>query len=133
MALTIDPARIKEKCAVSGSGYDDAIDHLIAELSPVIEYRIRAECLDASEAGLLATLDLGATEIVCGEFLAQRLREEGALVEVEDAGVITRPYLYGSLRDPYELQAQGWERLGPYLKRSFGGSSAPGGDGGRLV
>jgi len=115
MSLTITRARVKEKCGVADGSYDAAIDNLIAEMAPAIEYVIRDQHLDDPDPKVQATLVLGATEIVCGEFMAQRLREPGAYEATVTGGVETRP-LWSSPVDPAGLKAQGYRRLGPFLK-----------------
>lgn len=111
MALTITRARVKEKCAIADGTYDATIDNLIAEMAPVVEFAILASALaDTGNTGLQATLSLGATEVVCGEFLAQKKRLENA---EPPAGGAARPF---DPTDPARLAAKGWKRLRPYLK-----------------
>lgn len=134
MAITVTRSRVKEKCGISGTDYDSTIDNLIDEQVPVIEYAIRDEVLADSSAGLQATLELGATEIVCGEFMGQRLREPGAADEVCVGEVSLKPFRGvphqfadahrlplgfapgGDASDPFCMRALGWRRLRPYLK-----------------
>ncbi|MCW5941696.1 MAG: hypothetical protein KIS66_05665 [Fimbriimonadaceae bacterium] len=117
MSLAVTRARVKEKCGVTGTDHDAAIDNLIAETVPAIEYAIRPESLAATgDVGLQATLNLGATEIVGGEFLAQRVRREGALDVTLVGDLAVRPFGARNPADPYGLAAQGRARLAPYLK-----------------
>lgn len=122
MGLTIARADVKRKCRISVTDFDSDIDTLVAEMKPAIEYAIADRFLaDTGSTGLQATLNLGALEIVCGEFLAQLLREEGASEQmtVGDITIGDRPQRNRliDLADPYGLQRQGWTRLRPYLKR----------------
>lgn len=117
MSLAITRARVKEKCGIAVSDHDTAIDNLIAEMGPAIEHAIRPEALAATgDVGLQATLILGATEVVCGEFLAQRLRREGALDVTLVGDVAIRPFGAQRPSDPFGLVAQGLARLTPYLR-----------------
>lgn len=117
MSLTVTRARVKEKCGQTGTAYDSTIDNLIAEIVPVVEFAVREDCLlDTGNAGLQATLTLGATEIVCGEFAAQLLREPGAVERVQVGSMLVEPFAGKSVADPSELIAAGWARLRPYLK-----------------
>lgn len=115
MSLTVTRSRVKEKCGIADTSLDTTIDNLITELVPVIEYSIRDEHLnDTGNAGLQATLSLGATEIVCSEILAQTLRPPGAGESIVIAGLSL-----GAIADadaPSGLKAQGLARLLPYLK-----------------
>lgn len=117
MSLVVTRARVKEKCAITVSDHDDAIDNLISEMAPAIAHTIRPDALAATDdVGLQATLALGATEIVCGEFLAQRLRREGALDVTLVGDVAIRPFGGQRPGDPYGLVARGVARLTPYLR-----------------
>ena len=53
---------------------------------------------------------------MCGEFLAQLMRVPGALDHIKTGDFEARPFAPSSLRDPYQMQDQGWSRLRPYLK-----------------
>ncbi len=121
MALTVTRSRIKERCAVSDSAYDSAIDNIISDYVPVIEFAVRNEFLvDVSNAGLQATLNLAALEICCGEFLGQRMREPGTAEKISVEGLSVEPVLQKSFRDPSGLVLVGWTRLRPYLKSDIG-------------
>jgi hypothetical protein len=117
MSLSISRSRIKEKCGVTDTSLDTIIDNLILELTPVIEQMIRPDALENPAAGVQATLTLGATEIVCGEFLSQQLRAGGAADCVTIGDLKVQP----NLSLPTGLVVQGYERLSPFL---IGTSSA---------
>lgn len=110
MPITITRARVKEKCNISVATYDATIDNLIAEFSPVIEQTLQTSAV--ADAELTGTLDLGATEIVCGELLAQLRRQENALPPTAEA-CGCRSF---DPTDPSRLVQRGWSRLRPYLK-----------------
>ncbi|MCC7433426.1 MAG: hypothetical protein IT363_01990 [Methanoregulaceae archaeon] len=109
MPITITRTRVKEKCNISVTTYDATIDNLIAEFTPVIETTLQSAALD--DSGLSATLTLGATEVVCGELLAQLRRQENALPPTAEACGC------GGFdpTDPSRLARRGWSRLRPYL------------------
>lgn len=110
MPITITRTRVKEKCNISVTTYDTTIDNLIAEFGPVVELSIQPSAL--ADSSLAGTLDLGATEIVCGEVLAQIRRQENALPpSAETCGC--RGF---DPTDPSGLAKRGWSRLRPYLK-----------------
>lgn len=111
MAITVTRARVKEKCGIADTTHDATIDNLIAELSPVIQATIAAGPL--ADAGLAATLNLGATEVVCGEFLAQLHRLAHSQRPEGTGGCDGRCF---DVSDPSRLIAKGWRLLRPYLK-----------------
>ncbi len=121
MSLNVTRDAIKRKCRIQVSDFDTEIDDLIAEQLPVVEYAISDGPLaDTSNAGLQATLTLGATEIIAGEFLAQLYREPGATETIAFADLFLGNRLDGrtkvDIADPFGLKAAGWSRLAPYLK-----------------
>jgi hypothetical protein len=123
MAILVTREAVKRTAAVSSTTYDAQIDALIAELVPVIEYTLSADALADSTAE--AVIRRGATEIIAGEFLAQRLREEGATEAFEAGGVRVgeSPQSRADLGDPYGLIERGWARLEPFLKPVYAQSS----------
>lgn len=114
MSLTVTRAKVKEMCGISTSDYDTPIDNLIADLVPVIEYGVKTEHL-SGPSGLTATLNLGAAEVVAGEFIAQLARQPGFADKIQIGDLLIQPYL-AEVPDPSGLKAQGWARLRPYLR-----------------
>ncbi|GIV20998.1 MAG: hypothetical protein KatS3mg023_2749 [Armatimonadota bacterium] len=116
MAIVVTRDAVKRTAAVSSGTYDAQIDALIADLVPVIEYTLASDAL--ADSALEAVLSRGATEIIAGEFLAQRLREEGATEAFEAGGVRVgeSPSSRTDWGDPYGLMERGWARLMPFLK-----------------
>lgn len=124
MALSVTRARVKERCGESGTAFDTAIDHLIEDHLSAIEYAIRPDWLDSSEAGVQATLNLGALEIVTGEFMALRFRQPGAGDYVRDGEQETFPYRGSDPADPFGQVRVGWRRLRPFLRHDLRVSEA---------
>lgn len=119
MALTVTVATVRAKCRILDPEFDTEIGDLIDEQLPVIEYSILAEHIaNTGDTGLQATLNLGATEVIAGEFLAQTFREPGVAEEIQ-VGELTignRLPPRALIVDPYMLKEQGWRRLSPYIK-----------------
>lgn len=119
MALSVSVATVKAKCRISVSTFDTEISNLIDEQLPVIEFAVLDEHIaDTGNTNLQKTLNLGAAEVIAGEFIAQAMREPGG-TETLILGELTigsrvRPGAIVS--DAYGLKAQGWLRLSPYLK-----------------
>ncbi|MCW5934504.1 MAG: hypothetical protein KIT45_09440 [Fimbriimonadia bacterium] len=115
--LTVTVEAVKRKACFLGDDLDEQIDALIEEYLPVIEYALAPEHLDNPTQGLLDTLNLGALEIIAGEWLACLLREEGALDSVRAGALETKPPSRPpNPADPSGLMAQGWARLEPCLR-----------------
>lgn len=123
MAIAVTRDAVKRTAAVSSSTWDSQIDALIADLVPVIEYTLSPDAL--ADSALEAVLSRGATEIIAGEFLAQRLREEGATESFEAGSVRVgeSPQPRADLGDPYGLIQRGWARLMPFLKPVYAQST----------
>jgi hypothetical protein len=115
--LTVSREDVKRKTRL-GSEYDAEIDTLIAEMLPVIEYAIDPLYLESPEPGLLATLNLGALELIAGEMLATLWREVSALVGFRFGWLQVFPPQELDRVDPSGLKTQGLRRLAPYLKRN---------------
>ncbi|HEY0867647.1 MAG TPA: hypothetical protein VGE01_09715 [Fimbriimonas sp.] len=112
MPLTVTRSRVKEKCGIGDTEYDTAIDNLIAELVPVIEHELEAAAL--GDAEILTALNLGATEIVCAEFVLQVAREPGASEGFNLNGV--ELFSRKAAQDAESLRTQADARLAPYRR-----------------
>jgi hypothetical protein len=124
MALSVTRARVKEKCSITGTTYDATIDALISEMVPVIEYAIRdAHIDDTANTKLQNTLNLGASEIVCGEFLEQLAREQGAMERVRLGDFELWPPEPSAWKAALLIKDGGWSRLKIYLKQDASGKS----------
>lgn len=109
-------AKVKDKAGISVSTYDSKISSLITDWVAAIEFAIEPTYIaDTGNSGLQATLNLGATELIAGEFLAQLAREPGGSDGLFFGWLELRPS-YRDLADPFGLKAQGSNRLEPYLK-----------------
>ncbi|MFN4033379.1 MAG: hypothetical protein ACK4ME_07095 [Fimbriimonadales bacterium] len=115
--LTVTRADVKRKLRLTTNAYDAEIDALIAEMLPALRYAIEPSYLNTSDADLLATLNLGALEIVAGEMHATLARELGALTGFRLGWLQVSPAPPRDPADPSRLKAQGYARLKPFLKR----------------
>lgn len=112
MSISITRADVKRKAMIGVTTYDDAIDDLIEEMQPAIEITIADIYLnDTSNTRLQAALKLGILEMICGEFIEQLRREEGATEQFSAGGVSIGQGGIGGV----ELITQGSARLAPYL------------------
>ena len=118
MSLIVTTTKVREKSGLTGTAYDTKINNLIADWVPTIEHALSPEHLDnTGDTRLQATLNLGATELVSGELLAQIGREPGASEGLKFGWLEVKPAMT-NLADPYGLKAQGAQRLRPYLKHT---------------
>jgi len=115
--LTVTRAAVKRKLRLTTNEYDSEIDALIDEMVPALRYAIDPEYLNTSDADLLATLNLGALEVVAGEMSATLYRELGAWTGFRLGWLQVDPPALRNPRDPTGLKAQGYARLKPFLKR----------------
>lgn len=119
MSLSVNRDRVKQKCAITDTSYDASIDALITETVPAIEYALSPVHLASSDTRLVATLNLGATEVVAGELMAQIAREPGAFDSIVLGTLSVKPPEV-DLADPSGLRAQGLTRLTPFFQDGLG-------------
>jgi hypothetical protein len=115
--LTVSRADVKRKLRLTTNDYDAEIDALIAEMLPALRYAIEPSSLSTSDADLLATLNLGALEVITGEMGATLYRELGAWTGFRIGWLQVQPPALRDPADPTGLKAQGYARLKPFLRR----------------
>ncbi|MCS6919091.1 MAG: hypothetical protein NZM28_04920 [Fimbriimonadales bacterium] len=115
--LTVSRAAVKRKLRLTTNDYDAEIDALIAEMLPALRYALEPSYLNTSDADLMATLNLGALEVIAGEMSATLYRELGAMTGFRLGWLQVAPPAPRDPADPSGLKAQGYARLKPYLKR----------------
>jgi hypothetical protein len=115
--LTVSRADVKRKLRLTTNDYDAEIDALIAEMLPALRYAIEPSSLSTSDADLLATLNLGALEVIAGEMGATLYRELGAWTGFRIGWLQVQPPALRDPADPTGLKAQGYARLKPFLRR----------------
>ena len=115
--LSVSRADVKRKLRLTTNDYDAEIDALIAEMLPALRYAIEPSRFSAGDADLLATLNLGALEVIAGEMGATLYRELGAWTGFRIGWLQVQPPALREPADPTGLKAQGYARLKPFLKR----------------
>ncbi|MCX7993774.1 MAG: hypothetical protein N2651_08920 [Fimbriimonadales bacterium] len=115
--LTVSRADVKRKLRITSNEYDAEIDALIGEMLPAVRYAIEPNSLNSNDPDLLATLRLGALEIIAGEMCATFYRELGAWTGFRLGWLQVAPPALRDPADPSGLKAQGYARLKPFLKR----------------
>ncbi len=120
MALSVSRAAVKEKAGITVTTYDTPIDNLLTTWLAALTFAIADEHIaDTGNAGLQATLNLAAAEMIAGEILAQIDREPGARDRFRLADLSVERDDLGP-GDPSGLKAQGLARLRPFLKADSG-------------
>jgi hypothetical protein len=115
--LTVSRADVKRKLRLTTNDYDAEIDALIAEMLPALRYAIEPSYFSTSDADLLATLNLGALEVIAGEMGATLYRELGAWTGFRIGWLQVQPPALRDPADPTGLKSQGYARLKPFLRR----------------
>jgi len=115
--LSVSRADVKRKLRLTTNEYDAEIDALIAEMLPALRYAIEPSYLNTSDPDLLATLNLGALEVVAGEMGATLYRELGAWTGFRIGWLQVQPPALREPADPTGLKAQGYARLRPFGTR----------------
>ena len=125
MPLSVTLLRVKERCGIADSSYDTPITNLISDIVPALNFAIDPVAMASEDSNLAAYLNLGALELVCGEFLAQLSREPGALDSISFGGLnVSGPKVDPA--DPSGLKAQGSARLRPFLRQDLSPANASG-------
>ena len=116
--LTVDKTRVAKKLKLDPTEHEGNIDALIAEMLPLISLKIETEYLETADANIQSILNLGATEIVTGEYLKEMANSEedsdsftAGIVKVgENKAVQNRG------KRANEWIESGWSKLKDYLK-----------------
>lgn len=117
MSLFVDQNKVKIWCGITGTELDSEILTVIGALVSPIEHAILPEYIaDVANVGLQNTLNLGALEIVAGEYYAILSHKPGAFDTVTVDRFEVRPYVGADANDPSGWKNQGWARLRPYLR-----------------
>ena len=117
--LPVTLAGVKLLCGIGDTSQDAGITALIALEQPALEYALDPAILAnaAGDAGLLATLTLGATEALAGSYLATLGRPQLAdqLFKIATLEITTRP-VNDLAKLGAALAAQGVARLTPFSR-----------------
>ena len=128
--LLVTRDALKRLCGVIvGDVSEDADwDALILEGQPVLEYALDPEVLAASagDDGLRATLTLGVSEALAGEWLRRRASQPGAVDDFQVGPLtVTASRTDGLAQAGGRLAAQAMRRLGPFVRASDGTGQRP--------
>lgn len=114
--ITVSAVRVRKKARLDET-YDADIQETIDEMVPYIESKIEQEYLDTEDTNIQAIINLGATEIIVGEFLGELIGEE------EEVDLTLGPIKVSEKNKSKEKTItsndwinKGWKRLKLYLK-----------------
>lgn len=119
MILDIKVDRVRKKARLDES-FDLDIQATIDEQIPYIESRIKEEYLNSTDISIQSILNLGATEIIVGEFVKEQSNDED-----DSTSLGVGPIKIGensSSKDrgksAKDFIDSGWIKLKPYLKKN---------------
>ncbi len=130
MVLTVTRDALKRLCgaAVGDASEDVEWDALILEGHPVLEFALDPESLASSAGndGLRATLTLGVSEALAGEWLRRLACVPGAADDFHLGPLtVTASRTEGLGQMGARLAAQGMRRLGPFARAADGTGQTP--------
>ncbi|MBV9850089.1 MAG: hypothetical protein JO250_10490 [Armatimonadetes bacterium] len=130
--LPVTLAGVKLLCGIADTSQDAAVTALMALAQPALEYTLDPAILanSANDAGLLATLTLGATEALAGAYVAAQGRNPAAPPQQQTFRLSTLEVSTRPLADPAKigaaLAASGLARLAPFSRSARAGADGGG-------
>lgn len=115
--ITVKVERVRKKARLDES-YDIEIQETIEETIPFIESKMDEAYLNTNDTSIQSIINLGATEIIVGEFIKEQSNDEDDSVSL---GV--GPMRFGEnsssknrMSRAKDFLDSGWKKLKPYLK-----------------
>ncbi|QZY56704.1 hypothetical protein [Crassaminicella profunda] len=124
--IIVQAERVRKKARLDES-FDSDIQETILEMTPYIESKIDNEYLDTEDITIQSIINLGATEIITGEFLKEQANDEDDGVSLGVGPIKISENVSSKSRSSRakDFINSGWMKLEPYLKDtevfSFGG------------
>lgn len=115
--IEVKVERVRKKARLDES-YDEDIQETIEEMIPFIESRIDLKYLNSDDKSIKAIINLGATEIIVGEFIKEQSNDEEDSISL-GVGPIKIGESSASknrMNRAKDFISDGWEKLKPYLK-----------------
>lgn len=116
--LNVAIESLRRRCGLADDSSDAELLALRDEMLPLVEASLDSTWLETDRPEVRALLEFGASEIVAGEFLSQRWREDCWIAEVRFGEFSWRQAPHAI--DPSGLLARGWARLQPFLAADSG-------------
>lgn len=114
--IEVKVERVRKKARLDES-YDEDIQETIEEMIPFIESRIDPEYLNSDDKSIQAIINLGATEIIVGEFIKEQSNDEDDSVSlgVGPIKIGESSSAKNRMSRAKDFIDDGWEKLKPYL------------------
>lgn len=115
--IEVNVERVRKKARLDES-YDEDIQETIEEMIPFIESKIDNEYLDSDNKAIQAIINLGATEIIVGEFIKEQSNDEDDSISlgVGPIKIGENSSSKNRMSRAKDFLDSGWEKLKPYLK-----------------
>jgi len=109
--------RVRKKARLDES-YDEDILATIEEMTPYIESKIDETYLNTDDTNIQGIINLGATEIIVGEFIKEQSNDEDDSVSlgVGPVKIGESSASKNRMDRAKDFVSDGWEKLKPYLK-----------------
>ena len=115
--ITVKVERVRKKARLDES-YDVDILATIEEMAPYIESKIDELYLNTDDISIKSIINLGATEIITGEFIKEQANDEEDSVSlgVGPIKIGENSSSKNRMSGAKDFINSGWEKLKPYLK-----------------
>lgn len=124
--IIVQAQRVRKKARLDES-LDMDIQETIDEIVPYIESKIDSTYLETEDFSIQSIINLGATEIITGEFLKEQANDEddGVSLGVGPIKISDNSSAKSRSSRAKDFIESGWSKLKPYLKNTdsfyFGG------------
>lgn len=115
--ITVSAARVRKKARLDAT-YDIDIQETIDEMVPYIESKVSDSYLNAEDTNTQAIINLGATEIITGEFIKEQANDEddGVSLGVGPIKISDNSSVKSRSSRAKDYIDSGWKKLKPYLR-----------------
>ncbi|WP_353096313.1 hypothetical protein [Tissierella praeacuta] len=115
--IEVKVERVRKKARLD-ENFDEDIQETIEEVIPFIESKIDEEYLNTDDTSIQSIINLGATEIIVGEFIKEQSNDEDDSVSlgVGPIKIGENSSSKNRMNRAKDFINDGWEKLKPYLK-----------------
>lgn len=117
MMIIVKVERVRKKARLDES-FDEDIQETIEEMIPFIESKIDEVYLNTDDTSIQSIINLGATEIIIGEFIKEQSNDEDDSVSlgVGPIKIGENSSSKNRMSRAKDFLDSGWKKLEPYLK-----------------
>ncbi|CAK7080524.1 hypothetical protein [Tissierella sp.] len=115
--ITVKVERVRKKARLDES-FEEDIQETIEEMIPFIESKIDEVYLNTDDTSIQSIINLGATEVIIGEFIKEQSNDEDDSVSlgVGPIKIGENSSSKNRMNRAKDFINDGWEKLKPYLK-----------------